>query len=443
MSEFHIKHEWSSYDDAMAEVGETTARVGIFLDGYCLTKNHDIFSKTVRDQIHVSLYPLAMWFASSWWRLHYEVLPDSARKSPPHDWRMSHEMVAANMGFMWPQLVFSPDSDSVQVWAQASQGEKEEAVRFLTGLSHAYSVPKDQFTREVSSLIGDVIARLHEVGCKDSDLAAIWGFISEDLNDPAERNKRRLEAVLGFDPEGCPEDLILQAIDLEDRIGAEAFSELAGAYASDAGSRLDAMQSLIQAEGMKGDPDNILSLNIESATREPWEIAVSAARDLRKRLGDTAGPLDNSILYGLLGLRDSSFKDWIPASRAKASVAGPDGHGQMKFVPRRAHPVAQRFELARFVGDYVRAAKRTAEPWLVSADLSTARQKFQRAFAAEFLCPVKSLVEFLNGDFSEGALEIAADHFSVSERTVDSLLMNNGYLPRYSTNYGMPYGLAS
>ncbi|MEN8740859.1 MAG: hypothetical protein ABF308_13930 [Phaeobacter gallaeciensis] len=443
MSELHIKHEWSSYDDAMAEVGETTARVSIFLGGNCLTKNHDIFSKTVRDHIHVSLYPLAMWFASSWWRLHYEVLPDSARKSPSHDWRMSHEMVAANMGFMWPQVVFSPDSESVQVWAQASQWGKEEAVRFLNGLDHAYSVPKDQFTREVSSLISDVIARLHEVGCRDSDLAAIWRFISEDLNDPAECNKRRLEAVLGFDPEGCSEDLILQAIDLEGKIGADSFSELAGAYASDADSRLDAMQSLIQAEGMEGDPDDILSLQIESATREPWEIAVAAARDLRKRLGDTVGPLEDSTLFDLLGLSASRFKDWLPTTRAKASVAGPDGHGKMKFLPRRAHPVAQRFELTRFVGDYVRAARRTTEPWLVSADLSTARQKFQRAFAAEFLCPINSLVEFLSGDFSEGALETAANHFSVSERTVESLLMNNGYLPRYSSNYDMPYSLVN
>ncbi|MEZ5792078.1 MAG: hypothetical protein R3D34_15310, partial [Nitratireductor sp.] len=316
-------------------------RVSIFLDGHCLTKNHDLFSRTIRDHIHVSLYPLATWFASSWWRLHYEVLPDSTKKVPSHDWRMSHEMVAANMGFVWPQIVFSPDSDSVQVWAQASQGQNEEAVRFLNGLDHAYSVPKDQFTREVSSLISDVIARLHEVGCKDTDLAKIWGFISEDLNDPAVRNMRRLEAVLGFDPEGCPEGLTMQAIDLEEKIGADSFSELAGAYASDADSRLDAIQSLIQAEGMEGDPNQILSFEVESAIREPWEIAVSAARQLRNRLGHTLGPLENSVLYELLGLPATSFEDWLPASRAKASVAGPDGYGKMKFIPRRAHPVAQ------------------------------------------------------------------------------------------------------
>lgn len=443
MTELHISYEWSSYDDAMAEVGETTARVGIFLDSYCLTKNHDIFSKTIRDQIYVSLYPLAMWFASSWWRLHYEVLPDSASKAPSHDWRMSHEMAAANMGFVWPQIMFSPDNDSVQVWAQASQGKNEEAVRFLNDLDHAHSVSKDHFTQGVSALISDVIARLHEVGCKDSDLAAIWGFILEDLKNPAEHKKRRLEAVLGFDPEICPAKLITQAIDLEERIGADSFSELAGAYALDADNRLNAIQSLIQAEGLEGKPQDILDFNVKSVTLEPWEIAVSAARELRQRLGNTLGSLENSILYDILGVPAARMQDWFPASRAKASVAGPDGHGKMKFIPRRAHPVAKRFELARFVGDYVRETMRPSESWLVSADLSTARQKFQRAFAAEFLCPINSLAEFLNGDFSEAAREDAASHFFVSERTVDSLLMNNGYLPRSTTNYGMPYSLSN
>ncbi|NPD17497.1 hypothetical protein HOY34_20125 [Xinfangfangia sp. D13-10-4-6] len=442
MTELHITHDWNSYDDSLTECGETTARLGIFLDGYCLTKNHDLFSKTIRDQIHVSLYPLAMWLASSWWRLHYEVLPDTVRKSPPHDWRMSHEMAAANMGFLWPQIVFSPDADSIQVWAQASQGQREDAVRFLNGLDYASIIPKDQFTREMTSLISSVVARLHEVGCKDSDLAIIWGFISEDLNNPVEHKKRRLEAVLGFDPESCPEYLIAQAIDLEARIGADSFSELSGAYAQDTDDRIGAIQCLIQAEGLKGAPSEVLDFNFESATKQPWESAVSAARKLRQTIGDVSGPVKDSVLSDLLGLSLTKFKEWIPVNAAKAAVAGPEGKGAMKFVPRRRHPIAQRFDLARFIGDYIRTPKNGQAPWLVSADLSSARQKFQRAFAAEFLCPINSLVEFLSGDFSEAALSDASDHFSVSERTVDSLLMNNGYLPRYAANYGMPYRVA-
>ena len=63
-----------------------------------------------------------------------------------------------------------------------------------------------------------------------------------------------------------------------------------------------------------------------------------------------------------------------------------------------------------------------------STDLSTARQKFQRAFAAEFLCPIDELKAFLDDDYSESAIEDAAAHFDVSERTVESPLANNGVL---------------
>lgn len=443
MKQLRITHEWSTYDDARAEVGETTARVGIFLDNYCLTKNEDIWSKTIRDQMHVSLYPLAMWFASSWWRLHYEVLPDSSRSAPSHDWRMSHEMAAANMGFVWPKIMFSADSDRIQIWAQSSEGNKEESARFLNGLDHQISIPKEQFTHEISCLIGHVLARLHEVGCKDSDLAAIWGFITDDLKNPLELRKRRLEAELGFDPEDCSERLIAEAIALEEKIGSSSFSELTGAYADIGENRLAAIQVLVQADGLEGKPDELLDLPIEDTGRAPWEVAVSAARELRRKLGNANGALDSATLRGLLGLSEVGLRDWSPKGRPKASVAGPDGGKALKIVPRKTHPIAQRFELARFVGDYARTASKSPHSWLVSADLSTSRQKFQRAFAAELLCPIKSLVGYLGSDFSETAIEDAANHFMVSEKTVDSLLVNNGYFPRFAPDSGMPYSLAS
>lgn len=441
MTIFTITHEWSSYKDIQPEVGETTARVGIYLNGYCLTRNEDIWSKTIREHMHVSLYPLAMWFASSWWRLHYEILPDTASAIPSHEWRMSHEMAAANMGFIWPQIVFSADSDAIQIWAQAHQKDRQDSVRFLNGLNHAHYVTKDNFSSEISSLIESVIARLHEVGCAKSELSKIWGFILEDLNVPDELRKRRLEASLGFDPEYCPVELMSHAIELEDRIGAAAFSELSGAYALEADNRIGAMHDLTLVDGIEGAPDALLNVNLDEAAAQPWEIAVSAARDLRRRLGKDRGAMDNTTLRDLLGLSTGQLESWTPTGRPKASIAGPKGDSKMKFVPRKTHPVAQRFELARFIGDYVRSIRQAPHSWLVAADLSTARQKFQRAFAAEFLCPIASLVQYLGGDFSETAIEDAANHFSVSEKTVDALLMNNGYLPRFAPDTGMPYSL--
>lgn len=61
-------------------------------------------------------------------------------------------------------------------------------------------------------------------------------------------------------------------------------------------------------------------------------------------------------------------------------------------------------------------------------------------FAAEFLCPIDTLVDVLKGDYSESAQEEAAEHFKVSEKTVGSLLANHGYIERVEPQ--LPYRLA-
>jgi Zn-dependent peptidase ImmA (M78 family) len=70
------------------------------------------------------------------------------------------------------------------------------------------------------------------------------------------------------------------------------------------------------------------------------------------------------------------------------------------------------------------------DAWLPSTDTKTVRQKVQRAFAAEFLCPIDHLMTFL-GDtgITEAALDDAADYFGVSPLAVRSHLENNGILP--------------
>jgi Zn-dependent peptidase ImmA (M78 family) len=60
----------------------------------------------------------------------------------------------------------------------------------------------------------------------------------------------------------------------------------------------------------------------------------------------------------------------------------------------------------------------------------TYRQKLQRAFAAELLCPLSALEEKLGGDYLAEAREDAAHHFAVSERTVTAMLVNHRLLDR-------------
>ena len=441
MADLRFDIEWLSYPDEDPKVGETTAQLKIHVDGFCLTRNEDLWSRTVRDSVVVSLYPLALWFASSWWRLNHEILPVDGGIGPGHDWRMRHEPAAANGGFVWPSLILAPDRDEMQIWAQPSQDQMQTSVKYLNGLCAVCTVPKQQFVHEVDQFIDQVIARLHETGQRDSELTQLWALIQEDRDNPKEDQKRRIEAKLGFDPEDCPAPLMSQAIALEKRVGGSSFSELAGAYAGQAGNGIDAMNRLVESSGIVGKPE-IPDISTGCNEPEPWKRALSAAQELRRRISVPEDAIPNTVLYGLLGLSKRDVESWSPAGCTKASVAEPSDKSAMKFIPRKTHPVARRFELARFIADYTRSKKHDPESWLVTADLSTARQKFQRAFAAEFLCPTKYLFRFLGGDFSESAVEDAAYHFSVSERTVESKLMNSGYLLQPSPETDLPYDLA-
>lgn len=96
---------------------------------------------------------------------------------------------------------------------------------------------------------------------------------------------------------------------------------------------------------------------------------------------------------------------------------------------------------ARFLGEYLRPPDET-ERWLASTDLSTSRQKYQRAFAAELLCPLDSLLSFLDGDLSSYAIEEAAANFDVSEQVVTNLLLNNGVIHHHWAKH-LPYQMAA
>eukprot|EP01137_Pigoraptor_chileana_P034837 Opistho-2@27966 len=130
MANLRISAEWDAASSGDPEIAATAARLSILVDSVSLTRNEDIWARTVRDNVFLSAYPLAMWFASSWWRLNYEPLPT---QQPGHDWRMSHELGAANHGFVWPRIIFIPDGESVHMWAGPSL-TAEQSVQYLQGL---------------------------------------------------------------------------------------------------------------------------------------------------------------------------------------------------------------------------------------------------------------------------------------------------------------------
>jgi Zn-dependent peptidase ImmA (M78 family) len=441
VNNFQLRYQWTGAGNDAPELKQTMCRFELQVGSELLTQNEDIFSQTISDSVLVSAYPLAHWFAASWWRLTSEPLPPREVR-PSSSWRMAHEVGAANSGYVWPQILFATDGEVMQVWAATSRENRAQSVRYLNGLTAPMAVSISEFESRVEGFINAVIARLDATGLHTSSLKSLWAEVMEERVDLKTTLARRCEAELGYDPDECPDDALAMAISLKDRMGEAALSELAPVYGKSEGEdAIGDLGSLIECKGILGKPELPKNRPRVGRNLAPWERAVEDARTLRKELGAHDDKVDTGVLCSVLGIRKEDAEHYNQNSRARAAVGVPRGKSQISIIPRRRHPVARRFELARFVGDllYVRG---NTDAWLASTDLSTSRQKYQRAFAAEFLCPIDNLKGFLNDDLSEDNIEDAAKHFGISEATVNSLLANNNLIYRDYSSNGLPYSLS-
>ena len=419
MSELLFIPAWKSTGERVAHIRDSSAFLTMRLGQVAITRNEDIWSRTVSDSVLVSTYPLAMWLATCWWRLNHEPMQSA---NPAVDWRMAHEMGAANQGYVWPQVLFATDNEQMQVRVSASKPKTEQSVRYL---SEAFvSLPLQAFQQAVTDFIETVILRLNAMACPGTELESLWNLVKEDRADVQQARLRTLEAALGYDPEECPEELLQEALRFGRAAGDATLTELAPLCGKLGGAKpFDFLRDLSLGPGMEGKPcwRDLSMAPKSSPLAPPWSRAVDLAQTLRQKLGLGEAKITNEVLHGLLGLQKAAA---IPGgySKGAAGLGIPQSSGKMKFIARKQHPLAKRFELSRFIADLVYSGKESA--WLASTDLFTARQKFQRAFAAEFLCPIQALTQFLGGDFSESGMEAAAEHFEVSERTVEALLTN-------------------
>ncbi|AXL70959.1 hypothetical protein I5I57_11540 [Pseudomonas aeruginosa] len=439
MSDITFSIDWLSSDGDSPAFRDTSGHLAIHLDAFCLTRNEDVWSRTVRDKVLVSAYPLALWLASSWWRLNFEPLPRMGTK-PPLDWRMAHELGAANHGYVWPRVIFAPDGEIVNVWAEPIRLDGQ-SIQYLYGLETPSAVKLDNFQRKIAGFVESVLSRLDALGHGRTDLAELWSFIREDSENPEVMRLRILEAQMGYDPEECPQDIIAKALSLQRETGLSAMSELAPVFGrrdrDDTG--LEGIISLASQNGILGRPQvSAEDIQLASFSGAPWQRGVDAARKLRAKLGNTDEPIKNAVLFDLLGITEGQVSSWESPDRNIVAVAKPVKTGELNYLPRKKHPLSRRFEFARMIGE-VLDQPRGNDNWLVSTDIATAKQKRQRAFAAELLCPIHSLTDYLNGDYSESSLEDAAEYFNVSDKIVESSLANYGYLDISSAEPKVPY----
>ncbi len=426
-----IELEWLPPFQGIEEIGCTSATLQLRFGSENATRFEDAWSKSVQNGARISAYPLALWLASSWWRIRWEPLPSRIRLAPdeiPADanWRMSHELPAAGYGFIWPRLTFASDGEAIWVNCQPSPALSLEPVRYLSEFD--VFVPARDFERETDGFMDLVLRRLDVLG--KTQLHVLWQEVLAERADPAQSAPRRLEARLGYEPDEAPLSLLEQMIMLVSEAGPDATDEIAPACA---GSRptdtLNEVIDLASRPGVSGRINGLADAGVDGLKSPPWERAHRLAHAVRASLGLAGQPLTDEILSQVLEIRSDSLTGSAGSySHAPLGLAIRTGNDELKLLFRKKNRPGRRFEAARFIADYLCAEER--DRWLPITDAATARQKVQRAFAAEFLCPIASLRAYLGDEFLPEAFEDAAEYFGISELAIKSHLANHHLIPR-------------
>ena len=427
MSCFSIDFQWLAreYGDAVAR--STLAEITITANGCKATEIEDLLAKTVRPAVRVSAFALAQWFASNWWRLLWE-----PERKNMLSWNMSHKIGAAGEGYLWPDLTFISDGEAVQICSIPTHPLSKQPIRYLN--SFDVSIPAKEFENGMHSFIEAVTRRLSDTKTQAGELETLWKEVLSERYDPKLASWRKLEAIMGYDPDEAPDQAIEALQFAAHQYGSSAVEEMA------AESRQDAIANI---ETLWGEPrreaiplvipsfDDLKSrINGIRSSLFPWQRATEVARIAREVWSLSPGPVPTSILAEVLSVKERTLENEV-------SVQGPMNAGFRNGDPnsfsvflRGTIPASRRFALLRLVGDHL-TAPRDDKLLPAARYAKTQRQKFQRAFAQEFLCPSSDLVGYLNSaEPSDEDIEDAAHHFNVSALMVKTILVNKGELER-------------
>lgn len=430
---FEIQWEWLPSFEAESLDGQTFSDLKICVNDKLITELEDLHSKSLRKGMYVSAYPLALFFAANWWRLLWEPM---VVKDP--QWLMRHSLTGIGDGYVWPDITFASDGKFILIRSRPTQYSKTSPVRFLTDFSGW--VPVKEFERMVSEYIEGVLARMLEMGFHKTELSDVWQEVCQEKKDVDTALWRRCEALAGYDPDEAPEAFVEQLLREGNRIGFASIHELAAASRSHALEDLSILQDALRNKGMVFQiaefeklKAKIHSLSIDTIL-PPWRQAYNAAKTARNLWGLDDKPISNAMLADLTKTTQKMVEN---ATGLGSELESPYSASSWKknqydshIILNRKPVTSRRFAICRLIGD--RFWDKDDNGTLSAAtDAATGRQKFQRAFAQELLCPFESLIDYLKTDCpNEDDIEDVADHFQVSPHLVHTTLVNHHVLPR-------------
>ena len=420
-----IETDWESSAAGSPEEAATFAALGIRFGNLWLTEAEDSFVNRIREKVYLSAYPLAQWLAWNWWRLRWEP------RRHTHDWAMAHRMPNIGAGYVWPDITIFSDGERIVLDCAPTRRRASEPLRYIC--QSAAIVRAAVFEDVIDAFVRSVLDQLDAKQVVDSNLAQIWSNLTEERTSSELTMRRKLEALLGYDVDEADGGLIERLVRDMAKLGESGVQELAASHHGNAAiANSDDIESAAKNFGFQCNPRDSVQLRAAIAGQLPigvaaWKRGVAAARALREQEGLRRDAISNQQLCELCGVSGLAIQN--TGHRGPYTFEYDATLTQGQIVLKSGYEPGRRFGLARLLGDKVAGA--VAGPLTLAAQRTfTYRQKLQRAFAGEFLCPFSELETMLDGDFSDDRIQDAAHRFNVSDITVRTLLVNNRAIDR-------------
>jgi len=420
-----IEAEWETLEGAPVEEKACFASIGICVNNHWLTEGHDYLANRLRSKPYLSAYHLAEWLAWNWWRLRWE--PRSAAS----EWGESHKIASIGAGYIWPNITIFSDGERTALVSEPTDRREGTPFRYIS--NYAGVMPSGQFEAGVDEFFRQVLGRLDAEGVKATNFHSIWNSLEEERSSADLSVRRKLEALLGVDPDEGDAAFVDRLVDEANDVSLSAIEEIAASRGHH-GLQVTVhdLKAVAVRHGFEVAARNAVRLRDRSGLQPSgnipaWRIGAQAAQALRAQERLAGQPISDKMLAELAGASEAVLK---PDQRETVDFAFAidDRRDKGHVVLRSKWSNGRRFELARLLGD--RLISSGENRLFPATKAQTYRQKMQRAFAAEFLSPFREVEEALKGDYSAENQRDVAEHFDVSEMTIRTLLVNHHRIAR-------------
>ena len=408
--------EWiDGAPNAAAVERATMCRLRVMVGRVNSCSYHDDRDESSHEYVAIPAVHLAEGIARDWWAIFGG--RDGKRSIWPY-----------RTGFILPCLSLSCDGSSFEISGEQMHCDNP-GLRFWQAGSEA--VARHEAESELARFVETVVQQLSTSNICESEVQLRWSRVSKSRQDPEESSFCEAAGALGADPyfiSDADADFILQSGTLFSDVTLADF--LAGVKPLNQEQRewtLDAVTSAEQRleekfrlpELCHAADEVDVGLKQRRAGEGAWGPAYRLARAFREVIAVASDEELGSIKNIASKLGNEGFARSDSLYGVDAVVSRHDDLYVHLRSSRFLTPWTENFNFARAVGDVVCFPE--GGPSVVNDLHGAERQAMSRAFAAEFLAPIESVLE-MSQEVSN--FEEIAGKFSVSPKVIELQLQN-------------------